>query len=72
MKTIAERLKELNADLFEAGQGISKEMRMRLAINNGCSLATIDRYLKNKATYVGFAEKLLSDIKLLPKNVTAA
>jgi len=63
MKTIEEKLKELNEELTTIAPNVSKPMRMKWALENDCSLTTVDRYLNGQAKMTVFASKLLSDLK---------
>ena len=63
MKTIAEKLEELNLSLKGMAPKITKAMRMQWALDNNTSLITVDRYLSGKAKMMVFAQKLHDDMK---------
>lgn len=68
MKTIAEKLEELNNDLKSLAPEVTRQMRMKWALDNDTSLVTVDRYFSGQAKMTVFAEKLYRDMcKLLGK-----
>lgn len=72
MKTIAEKLQDLNTELVELAPEVTKQMRMRWALDNDTSLATVDRYFRGEAKMTVFANKLLTDMKtILGKPIAA-
>lgn len=65
MKTIADKITELNNNLIEIAPQVTQAMRMQWAIDNDTSLTTVNRYLKGEAKMTVFAEKLYRDMCLL-------
>ena len=73
MKPLAKtRLEEITEELKEMAPQIDNDVRMQWAVDNGCSLKTVERYLSGSAKMLIVAEKLLSDMKKVIKKSIAA